>query len=701
MVRGLCFLLFGLPLIALTLIASTTAMVARLQAADADLIAAPQDGADKTGDATVAAGTKQLTGFSLPATDGRTVGLSADPAIRLHVLCFLGTECPLARVYGPRLQRLADRYADRGVEFLGIVSTVQDSMDDIKAYVDEHGIQFPVLKDYDQQVAVQAGATRTPEMFIVDRDGVIQYQGRIDDQYQPGIARNEAQTHDLQDAIDELLAGKPISKPQQKAVGCLISFPRPQPTDSDVTYCNQVIRILQQNCIECHRAGQIGPFVLDDYDEVVGWGDMSCEVIDQGRMPPWHADPTVGHFANARSMSEEDKQLFRQWVDAGMPYGDANELPPPQTYGQGWRMFKQPDLVLQMSEKPFAVPSEGTVEYQYFVVNPGFTEDKWVRAAQVVPGNNRVVHHCIVFQRPPDGSYLKGAGMLAGYVPGQLSSDLPDGYAYRIVAGASLVFQMHYTPTGKPEEDQTQLGLIFADPDEVTHEVFVINGIDTEFEIPPHTANYPVSAAVDWFPQDGFILSITPHMHVRGKSLELFANSAGNETPLLRVPHYDFNWQHDYDLATPLPLDKVDKLWFRAIFDNSSDNPFNPNPEEYVMWGDQTWEEMALVFLRVAEPRKNHDEASETQSRQQSLAQQRQLQWTLALQFADDYIGRFDNNDDGVLSAHEVPKSVRAFRFQQYDRDDDGFLTRDEMANNALDRYLQATAGGADGRRKF
>ncbi len=248
-----------------------------------------------------------VSDFSLPTCDGSSVSLSSDPSAEFHVLCFLGTECPLARVYGPRLQRMSDEYQSRGVRFIGINSNVQDSMDELRHYVSAHKIRFAVAKDYDRSVALKIGATRTPEVFVIDRGGVVQYQGRIDDQYQPGIARAEATQHDLQDAIDQLLAGQSVNKPRTQAVGCLIALPQKAAaasTPGEVTFCDQVSRVLNEHCVDCHRQGEIGPFVLDDYDEVVGWADMCLEVIEQGRMPPWHADPKYGQFANSRNMSE-------------------------------------------------------------------------------------------------------------------------------------------------------------------------------------------------------------------------------------------------------------------------------------------------------------------------------------------------------------------------------------------------------------
>ena len=196
--------------------------------------------------------------FSLPTTDDQSVSLSRDPSVKLHVLCFLGTECPLARIYGPRLQRMSVELAGRGVQFIGINSNVQDSMQELKEYARLHGIEFPVAKDYDRRVALGIGATRTPEVFVIDRAGVIRYQGRIDDQYQPGIARSAATSHDLRSAIAQLLAGEQVAQPRTTAVGCLISLPRETVSNANVTFCDQVIRVLQKHCVECHRAGEIG-----------------------------------------------------------------------------------------------------------------------------------------------------------------------------------------------------------------------------------------------------------------------------------------------------------------------------------------------------------------------------------------------------------------------------------------------------------
>tara|TARA_R110002073_G_scaffold96661_5_gene223131 strand:+ start:6355 stop:8340 length:1986 start_codon:yes stop_codon:yes gene_type:complete len=633
--------------------------------------------------------------FSLPGSDGTAVSLSTDPTVSLHVLCFLGTECPLARIYGPRLDALANQYAERGVQFIGINSNIQDSMDELRRYVKDHRLTFPVAKDYDRRVAIQSGATRTPEVFVIDRSGTVRYSGRIDDQYEPGIARKQATQHDLQDAIDALLANKPVRNPKTTAMGCLIALPRNTSTDSEskVTYCDQVSRVLQNHCVECHRADEIGPFSLEDYDDVIGWADMSLEVIGQHRMPPWHADPKHGSFANSRHMPEQDKQILIDWVDAGMPYGDARKLPPAREYVAGWQLSEPPDQIVTMNDTPFHVPATGTVEYQYFVVDPGFTEDKWIRAAEVVPGNRSVVHHSIAFVRPPDGADFRDIGFLSAYVPGQRPSELPTGYAQRVRAGSKLVFQMHYTPTGKAAEDVTRIGLLFADPNEVTHEVFVLGGVEQEFEIPPGAANHAVDGDIGGFPKNGTLLSITPHMHLRGKAFRFVAQTKSGEQTLLDVPNYDFNWQHNYVLSEPLPLSNVNQLSFTAVFDNSADNPTNPDPSEFVTWGDQTWQEMAVTFVAVAKPlgpQANRRETADDAAKQKRLHEQQKKNEQEATQFAERYIKRFDSDDDGVLTKHELPDSVRMFSFRSFDHDGDGQISYEEIRVESLSRLQRS-----------
>lgn len=653
---------------------------------------------------------KVLT-FQLTAADGTEVALLAKPAEKITVVCFLGTECPLARLYGPRLNKLAEEFAARGVRFVGVNSNSQDSPKDVAVFAKDHGISFPIAKDPGNKVADQFGARRMAEVFVVDQSLAIRYAGRIDDQHQPGVSRGQPTRHDLRMAIEELLAGKPVSVARTETTGCLIGRLKTPAENPKVTYCNQIARVLNQHCVECHRPGEIGPFSLTQFDEVTGWGDTILETIDSGRMPPWNADPGHGKFANARSMPETDKQLLRDWIAAGMPYGDEKQLPPPQTFRSGWQLSRDPDVVLKMSDRPFLVPASGTVEYQYFVVDPDFKEDRWVSAAQVIPGNRGVVHHCIVFVRPPDGSKFRGVGWLTGYVPGQRSFALPPGRARRVPAGSKLVFQMHYTPNGIEQADITQVGINLVPPSEVTHEVFTLMGIDQEFEIPPFASDFPVHGVVERFPPQAELLAIVPHMHVRGKSFQAISRRGDQTEILLEVPRYDFNWQHVYELSTPLKLADIDTLEFTARFDNSKQNPVNPDPSQTVTWGDQTWEEMAISFFEIAEPLSPEGAPEPPRKVPTPVAKSAPVDQPAGEKvpakkvpigktsgekapvarvddqtFVKQFFERFDKNADGVVEFTETPLVFRKYAFHRYDSNGDSKLSREEIESAAQRR---------------
>jgi peroxiredoxin len=605
------------------------------------------------------------------------------------VFCFLGTECPLARVYGPRLQQMATQYQDRDVQFVGVDSNLQDSVDEIEAYVAKHAIEFPMIRDADQSVADALAVSRTPEVVVVDREGKIRYQGRIDDQYEPGIAKPQPTRSHLRDAIEALLAGNDVRQAKTNAVGCLIGriAKKEEPAGSEVepTFHRDIVPILNEHCVECHRSDEIGPFGLTDYDEVIGWGPMMLEVVDEGRMPPWHADPAIGHFVGERRMSPEARKTLAKWVDAGMPEGDRKSRPQEVSWAEGWQLPTPPDVEFAMRNRPYQVPAEGVVEYQYFVVDPKFTEDRWIRAAQVKPGDASVVHHSIVFVRPPDGSEFNGIGWMGAYVPGQRTVKLPPGHARRVPAGSKLVFQMHYTPNGKATEDVTRVGVWFADPSSVSHEVVSHVAINQDFEIPPNTSDFVVNLSLDDFPKNGRLLGGTPHMHLRGHSFLLTAHHAsGQRKPLLSVPRYDFNWQHWYEFSESIDLSEIESLQMKVTFDNSTNNPFNPAPDEYVTWGDQTWEEMAIAFFDIAEPkgesrrklsRSTPDDIIPSESEIAARVEKLERR-------ADEFIRRFDANQDGVVTPEETPATFRLHGFHLIDRSPyDGQLSRNEVLN--------------------
>jgi len=621
-----------------------------------------------------------------------------DAAAKWTVVCFLGTECPLVRQYAARLQQLSQDFESKGVQWLAVFSNQQDSLEDVTKFVKEYSITFASIKDYDNKIADQFKAERTPEVFLLDSKLRLQYRGRIDDQFAPGVSKGKPAQEDLRYALTAVVKGEAPAQAITVAIGCRIGRIRTKSSEISVTYCRDIVPVLRRNCIECHRKGEIGPFELTEYEEVVGWADTLVEVVDNGRMPPWHADPAHGDFANARIMSEQDKELLRKWASEGMPFGDQADLPQEAQVAQDCEYKLVPDLTIKMAKVPYKVPAEGTIDYQYFVVDPGFTEDKWVAAANVTPGNRSVVHHAIVFVRPPDGTDFAGNGWLTAYVPGQRPLNPPTGHARRVPAGSKLVFQMHYTPNGLPQEDLSEVSLTFLPDDQVTHEVFTLAALNQEFEIPPQAQEHEVFANLRRLPADGVLLGISPHMHLRGKSFRLLAKPKATELStqaaadkpeseeaiLLNVPNYDFNWQHTYLFADPIPLSKFEAVRCRVTFDNSEKNPFNPDPTQWVTWGDQTWEEMAVAFFEVARPRTTEVDgavrpngpgvgASTATLTAEELAAAR-------TKFVDEFFDKLDGNRDGVVTLLETPLGFRRFGFTRFDEDKNDKITREEVS---------------------
>ena len=522
---------------------------------------------------------------------------------------FLGTECPLAKLYATRLAKLSDEFSSQGVSFIGINSNQQDSLAEIAAYARQHGITFPVLKDLGNEFADKMGAERTPEVFVWDATGEVRYHGRIDDQFGVGYVRGAPTTHDLRTSMEELLSGKDVSSPVTEAVGCIIGRVREPDPECEVTYSKQIARIMQDHCVECHRPGEIAPFSLLEYDEVVGWAEMIAEVVDQSRMPPWHADPEHGKFENDRRLSSEEMELIFKWVRGGAPEGDPKDLPPPRQFIAGSQLPQPADMELKMREEPFVVKADGEIAYQNFVVDPEFKEDKWIKMAEAVPGTREVVHHIVVFLRPPENSHKRGFApglqLLATYVPGYLARPLPAGLAKFVPAGTQFIFQVHYTPNGTEQTDLSKLRIVFADPKEVERQV-----ISTAVEIShddlliPANAESHQSEASSTVPfKDGKLLSVFPHMHLRGQSFRMEAKYPdGRQETILNVPHYDFNWQTTYRLKDAKEMPRGTELHIVGHHNNSASNLANPDPSQPVRWGDQTWEEMFIGLCEWSIP---------------------------------------------------------------------------------------------------
>lgn len=537
--------------------------------------------------------------FTLDNSYGKAVSLKDFADRELVVVAFLGTECPLAKLYGPRLSEIQTEFADKGVAVIGVNSNTQDNLTELAAYGRRHEISFPLLKDVGSRIADAMKAERTPEVFLLDRDRIVRYHGRIDDQYGVGYSKERGVKSELATAIKELLAGDPIAVPETKAVGCHIGRVKRLEPVGDITYTKHIAPIFNAHCVRCHREKEIAPFTLSSYDDVLGWEDTILEVIEDNRMPPWFANPDHGEFANDPRLSGRERELIEEWVDNGMPEGDLADLPEPPQFTDGWQI-PEPDQVINMNsdDTAFAVPAEGGVDYKRFVVDPQWREDKYIIAAEARPGNRAVVHHIVVYVIPPGGRRSNLEQMLVGYAPGGMPIELPKGVAMKIAAGSKLEFELHYTPNGYEQTDLSYIGVRFTDKGSVKKELRGRIGADGGFKIPPGVANHEVVASPVSIHEDEWLLSLTPHMHLRGKSFQYLARYPdGTDEILLDVPHYDFNWQLKYVPKVPKKLPAGTEVVCTAVYDNSEANLTNPDPSKTVHWGDQSDEEMMIGFM--------------------------------------------------------------------------------------------------------
>jgi Copper type II ascorbate-dependent monooxygenase, C-terminal domain len=383
-----------------------------------------------------------------------------------------------------------------------------------------------------------------------------------------------------------------------------------------VTYHEDVVPVLQKHCQACHRPGEAAPFSMLTYRDTRPWAAAMKRAAVSRQMPPWHADPAVGHFKNDRRLAQAEIDTIARWADSGAPEGDPSKAPAPLAFLDGWNIG-QPDKILEMPHA-FSVPASGTIDYQWIVMPTGIEKDTWIEGVEVRPGDRSVVHHVIAFYRQPGSKWLvdakpgiptpKGSGdseagmadgAIGGYVPGLPAGRLAPGRAIFLPAGADIVLQVHYNATGKATTDRTKVGLVFARQDAVERS-FQIGIVNPTFVIPPGDPNYRVDAdmTVD---SDVRVIGFTPHMHLRGKSFEFRATLPdGTREVLLRVPKYDFNWQLTYDLAEERVFPKGTKFEATATFDNSENNRFNPDPKASVRFGDQTWDEMMVGFIDIA-----------------------------------------------------------------------------------------------------
>jgi len=540
----------------------------------------------------------------LAGTPRRLSGLARGAA---NVIVMRDVGCPVAKRYGPRLATLEERFAGDDVTFLYLYVDEHEDAAAIRRALDGYGLGGRALRDADATLARTLGARSTTEAFVLDRARTLRYRGAVDDQHGIGFSRPEPTRAYLADALDAVLARRDVPVKATTAPGCLLDLEPIVPADDAPTYHEQISRVLDAHCVSCHRDGGVAPFALDDYASAEGRRAMIRYVVEHRVMPPWGAAPHGGPWLNDRSLPERDRRLLLDWIAQGCARGDPANAPVPREWPTAWQIG-EPDAVYAIPD-PVAVPAEGVVDYVYQWVQTDQQEDRWVRGFEIRPTAPGVVHHVLVFiEEPPDprsgrrtGWQSGLSGYFAGYVPGEGARIFGDGLARRLPAGAWLKFQLHYTPDGTATEDVTRVGFLFADePPE--HEVVTGGVHELDLAIPPGAPNHR-EVATHRFRRAAVLSAFSPHMHLRGKAfryeLEL---PDGERELLLDVPAYDFNWQLMYQLAEPRIAPPGSRLVCTAWFDNSADNPANPDPSRTVRFGEQTFDEMLIGYFEWWRP---------------------------------------------------------------------------------------------------
>lgn len=385
------------------------------------------------------------------------------------------------------------------------------------------------------------------------------------------------------------------------------------------TFYRDVLPILQRRCQSCHRPGEIGPMPLITYRQVRPWAKAIRESVKLKKMPPWFADPRWGRFANDPSLSAEEIQTIERWATNGAPAGGPSDAPPVITWPRDWSI--RPDIQLEMP-KAFPIPAKATIDYQYLILPLNFKEDRWIAGAQIRPSDPSVVHHAVLYVREPKSAWLHDVpigvmyappksdskalrqardtkeDILAIYTPGAVVSKFPNGMAKKIPAGADLVLQFHYTSKSTEAQDRTRIALELTT--KPAKRLLTLQMGKDDLLIPPDESDYRGTVS-GTLPNDALLVSLFPHMHLRGSAFDFeIVAPGGRVEPLLRVKPFNFYWQLSYIPKEPRFLPKGTRLRWTGYFDNSANNPRNPDPNAEVRWGEQSWEEMMIGFFDVA-----------------------------------------------------------------------------------------------------
>ena len=571
----------------------------------------------------------------------------------------------ISRAAAAKLEKLQASYKDKGVLFYMLNSA--GTRDAAAAEAKKQGYDIPILVDELQLVGESLGVQREGEIFIVTpRDGFrIAYHG-------PLAANGKAYTSD---ALDAILAGKQVAAARVEVKsGAAIAFPeRGKATEhANISYTDDIAPILQDKCVSCHQKGGIAPFAMDSYDVIKSFAPMIRESVRSERMPPYFADPHIGTFKNDQALTAEQTKTLIHWIEAGAPRGAGRDVLKEEA-GEAaeWPTFLgKPDVVVELPA--FDVPASGLVEYQNMRVDNPFTENTWLRAISIKPGDRSVLHHVVSnhMADPKQPRPTIPGGSVGSYTPGAEAQVIAENAGAPVPAGGKLNFQMHYTTTGKAATDRTQIGFyVLKEPPQFIKRSTVIG--DFGLKIPKGEARHMETAYVK-MPADAYLYTLYPHAHYRGYHVELKRILPdGSEEMLLSLPKYDFNWQRDYDPVEPILVTKGTKLVATWVYDNSTNNRANPNPNIDVTWGEQSHEEM--MYFRI-----NYRWADETVDNVRNDLQSKMM--------SSIFFGMIDDNYDELIQRDELKGMMASLkpRFDALDADKSGALDMKELAASGI-----------------
>lgn len=519
------------------------------------------------------------------------------------VLYVHGNGCPIVRNGFRTYEEIAKKYEEEGFKFFMVNSNLQDERAAIAAEANEFGMTLPILIDDLQLLAENIRIHRTAETILIDPSNwKIVYRGPIDDQLGYEGKKEEARETYLINALDAFVAGNEIVEAYRNTKGCAVTIKSSYTDNKDLTYTEHIAPILKENCTQCHRPNGIAPWAMTSYNAVFGWSKMIKEVLKTQRMPPWQADPHYGTFVNDISITEEEKSKIISWIDNGLQKGEGDDpLSDVKESSDQWELGK-PDEVVLLSEE--IIPATGIIDYRYQEFEMDIPEDKKIKAIEVIPGNKEVLHHILAtIQYPEDyempvsrerGPWLDG--VFATWAPGAEPEVFPEGTYRTIPKGSTLHVQLHYTTNGKEQADISKLGLYYAD-DEAGKEFVSLGPADFKIKIKPHLKEQKF-VAEEHFDKDLTLYGMFPHMHFRGKSMKYtLIYPDQSEEVLLNVPNYSFNWQRYYYLMNPKYIEAGSTLRVEAVYDNSAQNAFNPDPSKTIYFGEQTFDEMMIGYI--------------------------------------------------------------------------------------------------------